>query len=105
MSPLSGHYRTNIDVRLPPFHPCATSDQPKLTRSSSFSLRRCQPQHFKAFLSDMEERGADLSHVKVKKAEAILLGLEKYGAFTKKEKTLKEKIFHPQKVRPSPLPN
>ena len=66
--------------------------------------------HFRAFIHQLEGQGADLSKVKVRKAEAILLGLEKYGKITKKEKSLKEKIFHPQKVcplrrtRPHPCP-
>ncbi|CED85032.1 IQ motif, EF-hand binding site [Phaffia rhodozyma] len=52
--------------------------------------------HYKTFLRQLEDQGADLSKVKVTGAEMTLLGLEKYGKFSKKRKSLTHKIFHPQ---------
>lgn len=54
ISPLSGHYRSSIEVR-PVDHSTPVADQ----------------QHYKSFIARMEDMGADLSHVKVGKSVAV----------------------------------
>nr|XP_019012150.1 IQ domain-containing calmodulin-binding protein [Kwoniella pini CBS 10737]OCF50931.1 IQ domain-containing calmodulin-binding protein [Kwoniella pini CBS 10737] len=44
--------------------------------------------HFRSFIGQLEERGVDLSHVKMAKSVLLLWGLSKYSKFTKCEKSL-----------------
>lgn len=71
LSPLSGHYRTSIDV--------SNGSLYRITSNRSFyspphATCLCPNQHFKVFLEVLESRGADLHKVQRTKAEVALWG-------------------------------
>ncbi|RXK41274.1 hypothetical protein M231_01424 [Tremella mesenterica] len=49
---------------------------------------RSSIQHHRAFIAQLEKKGADLSHVKLAKSVFSLWGLAKYAAFTKGQKAI-----------------
>ncbi|KAK7694943.1 hypothetical protein QCA50_002131 [Cerrena zonata] len=75
LSPLSGHYRTEIHVRV-------------ASMSYFIGSAKQSEQHFRRFLKVLDERGVDLTKVKVSKAEAALWGIEHLNKFKKKQAAL-----------------
>lgn len=73
LSPLSGHYRSSIEVcpACAPFLPSASVSS-RLTLKDILGV---DVQHYKCFLQHLEEMGADMSKVKIRKAEFQLWGL------------------------------
>lgn len=53
---------------------------------------RSSIQHYRAFIAQLEEKGADLSHVKVGKSLMSLWGLSKYAKITKNPKSLGQQV-------------
>lgn len=53
---------------------------------------RSSIQHYRAFIAQLEEKGADLSHVKVGKSMISLWGLTKYAQVTKNQKSLGQQV-------------
>nr|XP_019004765.1 IQ domain-containing calmodulin-binding protein [Kwoniella mangroviensis CBS 8507]OCF68226.1 IQ domain-containing calmodulin-binding protein [Kwoniella mangroviensis CBS 8507] len=49
---------------------------------------RSSIEHFRAFIGQLENRGVDLSHVKIAKSVLSLWGLSKYAKITKREQNL-----------------
>nr|XP_019050292.1 IQ domain-containing calmodulin-binding protein [Kwoniella bestiolae CBS 10118]OCF29222.1 IQ domain-containing calmodulin-binding protein [Kwoniella bestiolae CBS 10118] len=49
---------------------------------------RSSIEHYRAFIGQLENRGVDLSHVKIAKSVLSLWGLSKYARFTKREQNL-----------------
>ena len=48
--------------------------------------------HFKAFCRALADKGVDMSKVSISKSLVVIGGVEKYGKFSKKKKSAKEKI-------------
>jgi hypothetical protein len=76
LSPLSGHYRSSIDVSAPLF-----SDLFFLSAYSRFSsclvlvvtagVYKTDAQHYRSFIGQLEQKGVDLSHVKIAKSVLV----------------------------------
>ncbi|WWC87802.1 uncharacterized protein L201_002694 [Kwoniella dendrophila CBS 6074] len=49
---------------------------------------RSSIEHFRAFIGQLEDRGVDLSHIKIAKSVLSLWGLSKYAEITKKEQSM-----------------
>ncbi|GAA5989117.1 hypothetical protein JCM11641_007602 [Rhodosporidiobolus odoratus] len=65
----------------------------KLTSLSPLSGHyRAGTMHFTSFVRSLKEQGVDMSHVAISKSVLTIRGIEKYGRYTKKKKTLKQKI-------------
>ena len=57
LSPLSGHYRSSIDV----------SPSPELV----MAVGQADEQHYRSFVGQLEQKGVDLSHVKIAKSVLV----------------------------------
>ncbi|QRW00347.1 hypothetical protein RhiJN_28365 [Ceratobasidium sp. AG-Ba] len=66
---------------------------------------RTSVQHFRLFLDDLAERGADLSKVQVTKAELTLWGLEHYKRFQKAKQAKQKELTDKAKNAVSSKPN
>ncbi|SGY66108.1 BQ5605_C004g02625 [Microbotryum silenes-dioicae] len=68
-------------------------DNGSLTSLSPLSGHyRAGTMHFKAFVRSLEERNVDMSSVSISKSVLTIRALEKYGKFSKKKASLKDKI-------------
>lgn len=64
-------------------------------------LLRINSAHFKAFHISLKERGVDMSKVSVSKSLMVIRAIEKYGAFSKKKKSMKKRFRHKLHLGPS----
>lgn len=53
---------------------------------------RAGTKHFKAFCQTLRDKGVDMSSVNISKSLVVIGGIEKYGAFSKKKKSLKGEL-------------
>jgi len=71
LSPLSGHYRSSIDVSAPP----ASTVSPPIPSSTacfiSPAVNLAESQHYRSFVGQLEQKGVDLSHVKIAKSVLV----------------------------------
>lgn len=58
-------------------------------------------EHFKAFHKSLQDKGVDMSKVSVSKSLMVIRAIEKYGAFSKKKKSLKKKFRHKLHLGPT----
>ena len=71
LSPLSGHYRSSIDVSASPdFASPSLIPSPTATAGS-----QTDRQHYRSFVGQLEQKGVDLSHVKIAKSVLVSVPL------------------------------
>ncbi|WWD05811.1 hypothetical protein V865_003894 [Kwoniella europaea PYCC6329] len=63
---------------------------------------RSSIEHFRAFIGQLENRGVDLSHVKIAKSVLSLWGLSKYAKITKREQNFISTIKHALHISSEP---
>ena len=71
LSPLSGHYRSSIDVSAPPDPLSFPHFLFYCLLLISTAVNLSDRQHYRSFVGQLEQKGVDLSHVKIAKSVLV----------------------------------